>query len=433
VDIKSDLQPNRSSSIKLTKRYIDDLQPRDKRYDIWDADLRGFGLRIEPTGTKTFIVRYRAEGGGRSAPRRFMTLGRMGVLTPEQARGLAKKTLGFVAHGKDPAHELKLRRNEMTIADLIDRYAQTGCVVQRGKRRGTAMKAVTKRYTLARLRNHVLPLLGRKRVSDVRIPDIVRLSLDVAAGKTAIDKKQGARSRVIVKGGLGAARKVVRDLSAVFTFALSQEICIVNPCTDAPINKTDNTRKRYLKTAELKALGLALKCLEEEGANPKALNIIRLWVLTGCRRTEIESLRWEYVDFDLNRFCFKDSKTGESTRPLGLPTIDLLTSINKTDHSPFVFPSEHGDTYYQGTKKVFTKAMAKAGLSGVTPHVLRHTLGSTAASTGESLLITATLLGHSNVRSSQIYAHVQADPSSEAADRVTKKLAIALNKSEPGA
>ncbi len=123
-----------------------------------------------------------------------MVVGRFGVLTPEQARDKARKILGEVANGGDPALAQQNRRDEMTISELIDLYEREGCVYQRGKRRGTSMKDDTKRYTLARLQNHVVPLLGRKRISDVRIPDVVKFSADVTAGKTAKDQKLGAKA-----------------------------------------------------------------------------------------------------------------------------------------------------------------------------------------------------------------------------------------------
>ena len=211
MDTKIEQEPDPRTSVKLKKRAVDLAAPRSARYDLWDTELRGFGLRVATTGTKTFFVRYRAEGGGRKAPRRFMVVG-FGVLTPEQARDKARKILGEVANGGDPALAQQVRRGGMTNSELLDLYEQEGCVYQRGKRCGTPMKDATKRYTLARLQNHVAPLLGRKRISDVRIHDVLKLSADVTSGKTAKKQKLGARSRRIVKGGAGAARKVVRDL-----------------------------------------------------------------------------------------------------------------------------------------------------------------------------------------------------------------------------
>jgi integrase len=253
------------------------------------------------------------------------------------------------------------------------------------------MKARTKSYTMARLRHHVVPLLGHRRASEINAGDIETFVADVAAGKTASDEKVGPRKRVIVRGGAGAARKVVRDLSAVFSFASRNEIVVRNPCDTAAVRKTDNQNERFLTLEEVTRLGSALDELEQDGVNPKALNIARLWALTGCRRDEI-----------------------------------ALKSIDKYDDSDYVFPAERGDSHFQGTKTMWSRAIKKARLPGVTPHTLRHTMGSTATSTGEALALTGAILGHANPRSTAIYAHVQNDPSKRAANRVTKKIAAAL-------
>ncbi|EJK81628.1 Arm DNA-binding domain-containing protein [Rhizobium sp. AP16] len=108
------------SAVLLTKRVVDAAQPNRERYHVWDSELSGFDLRVGPTGVKTFILRYRADGGGRSATQRILTIGRFGSVTVEQARKLAKAKLGGVAAGEDPAGNLRARRREMTISALID-------------------------------------------------------------------------------------------------------------------------------------------------------------------------------------------------------------------------------------------------------------------------------------------------------------------------
>ena len=121
-----------------------------------------------------------------------------------------------------------------------------------------------------------------------------------------------------------------------------------------------------------------------------------------------------------------DSKTGKSIRPLGAAALALLKSIDKQDSSDFVFSAERGDGHHQGMKGVWSKAIEKAELPGVTPHTLRRTMGSTSISTGEALALTGAILGHANPRSTALYAHVQNDPSKRAANRVTKRIAAAL-------
>jgi integrase len=329
--------------------------------------------------------------------------------------------------------DLSAKRREMTVSALVDLYEEEGCVVQRGSRIGTPMKALTKKYTIARLRHHVVPLLGKRKISEVTGGDVESFAKQVTSGATAKDEKVGPRKRIIVKGGAGAARKVVRDLSAVFEFALRRTLVPSNPVLHASVRKTDNRRDRFLDLDEVKRLGGALDQLEREGVNPKAVNIARLWALTGCRRNEIAGLRWSEVDLDAGMLMLQDSKTGASRRPLGAAAVALLDSLRGADDvgPEFVFPAERGTGFYQGTKRVWAAAIKKANLPGVTPHVLRHTLGSAAASSGEALLMVGSLLGHKNARSTQIYAHITHDPARLAADRVSAPLAAALGVTPP--
>lgn len=416
----------KSSTTVLTKRIIDGSAPTDKRYDLWDSQVSGFGVRIGTSGVKTFLVRYRADGGGRTAPRRYVTVGRYGTLTVEQARKKAQQLLAAATVGEDPASQRDALRNEMRISGLIDLYEQEGCSIQRGIRQGEPMKERTKTYTLGRLRHHVVPLLGMKRVSEVQAGDIERFFRDVATGKTASDTKLGKRRRIVVRGGEGAARKVYRDLSAVFSFARRRSLVENNPCDKAVVKKTDNRRERFLSLAELRQLGEALDALEAEGTNKKALDITRLWVLTGCRRQEIAELKWTEIDFERGLLVLADTKTGRSIRPLANAALNLLRRIEKDEDSEFVFPTDGEEGFFQGTKKIWPKIVKKAGLDGVTPHTLRHTMGAMATSSGEALAMTGAILGHSNMRSTMIYAHVAMDPSKAAADRVGDQLAAAL-------
>lgn len=412
---------------RITNQAADAARPRESRYVIWDSELAGFGLRVAPTGVRSWIASYRA-GGGRKAPQRLMTLGTYPKVKAPKAREAARKVLAAAALGHDPAGDRAAKRREMTVTDLIDLYETEGCFVQRGIRQGEPMKATTKAYTMARLRHHVVPLLGPKRVSEVTESDVERFSRDIARGRTAKDEKVGKRKRIIVRGGDGAARKVVRDLSALFSFAQRQRIVPGNPVAAASVRKTDNRRERFLSLEEVKRLGAALETVEADGANPMAVNQARLWALTGCRRNEIAGLKWSEVDFGRGLLILGDTKTGRSIRPLGAAALTLLKtlSVEADKRAVFVFPAVRGNGFYVGTKRVWPIVTRKAKLEGVTPHTLRHTLGSAAASAGEALLMVGSILGHSNARSTQIYAHVAHDPARSAADRVTGPLADAL-------
>jgi integrase len=432
------------TSARLSKHVADGALPQAVRYTIWDDSLTGFGLRVTPTGSRSWVVKYRA-GGGRNAPVRWLTLGPFPKLSAQDARKEAARALSSAQLGHDPAGDASAKRREMTIGQLVNLYEEEGLVVQRGARIGSPMKPLTARYTMARLRHHVVPLLGSRRVTEVTEGDVETFARAVAKGATAKDEKGGKRSRIIVKGGEGAARKVVRDLSAVFAFAQRRRLVPANPVATASVRKTDNKRERFLSIAEVQRLGAALDELEVEGINRKAVDIARLWALTGCRRNEIASLRWSEIDFERGLLIFEDSKTGRSVRPLGAAAAALLESVRARSiaegerstqeahpgDSPYVFPAERGSGFYQGTKKVWPVAIKRANLPGVTPHVLRHSLGSAAASAGEALLMVGSLLGHSNVQSTARYAHVARDPARLAADRATAGIAAALGRSVP--
>ncbi|MCF8882699.1 site-specific integrase [Erythrobacter sp. SN021] len=415
-----------SSKVRLTKTIVDTAVPTAKRYAVWDSELAGFAVRIEPTGTKSFVVRYRADGGGRTAPQRYVTIGRFGNLTVEEARKKAKKVLGQIAVGEDPAAARNSKRVEMKVAALVDLYEAEGCYIQRGVRQGEPMKPLTKQYTIGRLRHHVVRLLGHKRITELTAGDTERFFRDVESGKSRKDEKVGPRKRILVRGGPGAARKVFRDLSAMYSFAVRRGLVEVNPCDKAVVRKTDGRRTRFLSLAEVRKLGEACDALEKEGLNSKALIITRLWILTGCRRQEIVELKWSEVDFERGLLTLADSKTGQSVRPLAGAAIGLLKGISRSYASDYVFPAECGEGYFQGTKKLWPKIVSKAGLTDVTPHTLRHTMGAIATSSGEALAMTGAILGHANMRSTMIYAHVDHDPMKAAADRVGIKIADAL-------
>ena len=285
-----------SKTKKLTKSVVDALTPTGKLFRLFDSEVKGFSVRVGPSGDKRWQLDYRPHPGGRDIPKKRLTIGAVSVLTPDEARARARATLAEIAKGNDPVADKIAARNEKTVADLIDLYEEKGSRILRGKRRGQPMKPRNKAYTINALRHHVVPLIGSKRVSKVTVADIDDMARAITAGKTAKDETIGPRRRIIVKGGPGAARRVLRCLSAVFTFAIDREIVSSNPVQKAPVDKIDNRRTRFLDLDEVRRLGEALDALEAEGVNTKAIDIVRLWALTGCRRDEIAGLKWSEVD-----------------------------------------------------------------------------------------------------------------------------------------
>ena len=154
---------------RLTKRFVDDLSaPAARELVVWDDDLPGFGVRVKQSGARSFLVQYR-NAHGRS---RRLTLGRYGLLTPDEARRLAKKTLADVAHGRDPAETRQADRRALTVAEICREYlekASAGLVISR---RGRAKKASTLAFDRGRVERHIVPLLGRRPIKDITSADI---------------------------------------------------------------------------------------------------------------------------------------------------------------------------------------------------------------------------------------------------------------------
>jgi len=156
-------------------------------------------------------------------------------------------------------------------------------------------------------------------------------------------------------------------------------------------------------------------------------------ILTGARRNEIASLRWEHVDIERKALRLPDSKTGAKVVPLGAPALDVLDSQTRKEGSPWVFPAARGTGYYLGVPSVWRKLVKAAGLKGVRLHDLRHGFASVAGADGSSLYLVGKVLGHTQAATTQRYAHLHLDPVRAVADRTSRKLASALMGGDKGA
>lgn len=425
---------------KLTKRVVDAAKPSAKPYRLWDSEVRGFGLKVTPAGSKTYIATYRA-GTGRKAPQREYTIGKHGTVTPEQAREEAQRVLSAVRLGADPQASRKALRAEMTVADLCDHYLAEGT--------GTK-KASTLATDRGRIDAHIKPLLGKRTISAVTSGDVERFMRDVAAGKTAKGPvKVGQRAVSHIRGGKGTASRTVGLLGGIFSYAVKHKLRADNPVRGVSRYK-DSKSERFLSAKELARLGEALAEAERDGRNRLGLAIIRLLATTGARKSEIEALRWQEVDFEISALRLRDSKTGAKLVPIGAPALAVLAELAKqaeADHaaavaeaeakggkaparSPYVFPAGRGAAgHWVGTGKLWTKVRSAAQLPDVRLHDLRHTFASLAigaAGGGNSLAMIGKLLGHADVKTTQRYAHLADDPVRQAAERIAAAAAAGL-------
>lgn len=407
---------------KLTKRFVDALKPVERDTLYRDSDLKGFALRAKPSGVRTWLVQYR-NAAGRT---RKLALGKVGVLTPEEARQRAAKALGEASGGEDPSADRHALRADLTIDELVERY------LAEGPQSRPAKKASSWATDASNLRRHAVPLLGRQQLAALTSDDIQKFQRDVTDGKTRMEEKTRKRGRAIVKGGPAAATRATVVLSAMLQWATARKFRADNPAKGIKLNKA-NKRERFLSGAELARLGEAFSKAELLGMNRKSLAILRLLVLTGARRNEIASLKWEHVDFERKAFRLPDSKTGAKVVPLGAPALAVLNGLTRKKGSPWVFPAATGNGHHVGMPRVWRKLKAMAGLKDVRMHDLRHGFASIAVADGSSLYLVGKVLGHSQAATTQRYAHLQLDPVRAVADRTSRKLAGALAGSGKGA
>jgi integrase len=330
--------------------------------------------------------------------------------------------LGLIADGTDPSELRADATKDISVATLCDVYLAEGCATKR------ASTVVTDRRNIER---HTKPLLGRRTIRSINRADVERFRQDIANGKTAVDVRTSARGRAIVAGGKGVATRTIATLGAMYSFAVERGLLRENPVRGIKPFKSA-PRERFLSVKELSRLGDVLLTAERDGLNPYAIIGIRLLVMTGCRKSEILTLRWENVDFDRGFLRLPISKTGAKVVPLGAPVLEILASVPRVEGSPFVLPSFKGNGHLVGLQKIWEKIRKRAGLEDVRIHDLRHSFASVAVAGGDSLYLVGKVLGHRQSNSTERYAHLHDDPLRAVADRAANKIAAAMKGETEG-
>jgi integrase len=289
---------------KLTKRTVDALEPEAKDYFVWDTLIAGFGVRIMPSGAKTYQAQYRK--GGRT---RRISLGRHGTLTVEQARLLAKEVLGDVAKGENPAEDIAQHRKAPTVAALCERFFQAH-VMERCKpsTQGEYRRAIDM---------FINPALGSFKLVDLERKDVAELHHKFRDKPYQANRTLGVLSKMFNLAEIWGLRP---DGS--------------NPCRHVPKYR-EHKRERYLSQAELQRLGNVLADAELNGTEtPHIIAAFRLLILTGCRLGEIQTLQWGFItDQGME---LPDTKTGARRIPLPSAARAVLSTLARVDGNPYV-------------------------------------------------------------------------------------------------
>lgn len=403
---------------KLSKRTVDAAEAQDKDYFIWDDALPGFGLRVFTTGKRSYVIQYRSMG----RTRRY-SIGLHGVWTPELARQEAKVQLGRVAKGENPSEERLLDHKAITIKQLCERYEadlRAGLILGKGDR---PKKASTISTDIGRIKRHLVPLLGTRRVKDLTKPDVIRALKDIMAGRTAINKKTKAlRGRAIVRGGPGTAARTIGLLGGVLTYAMDLGIITTNPAHGIRKPKY-NVRDRRLSEPEYRILGQILRGAIADGQYAMTAEIVWQLALTGCRRMEMIALAWNEVDADGSCLRLVDTKEGKSVRPIGLPVVEYLEKRREEAEGTYVFPGCGDDNAFGAFPNHWDKIFKGSELEGITAHVLRHSFASIANDLGFTEVTIAALVGHSKGTVTSKYIHTMDTALIMAADTISGYIA----------
>ena len=377
-----------TAHIKITKRMVDQLKADGADTFHWDADLPGFGVRVRGSGRKYYVVQYRADGRVRR-----ITLGRHGAVPTETARRRAMAAISEAKGGGDPAATRDERRRAVTMKQLgkrfLEEYVSNHCKPSTAYEYGRSVKVF------------IDPRIGRRKVRDIKRSDIAELHHELRETPYQANRTLGVLSKMFSQAEVWGLR---RDGS--------------NPCLHVKRYKEEK-RERFLNAKEFSRLGQVLDEILRDGSETRsAVVAFRLLMLTGCRLSEIQKLRWKHVDLEAGELHLPDTKTGGRAVPLAPSAVRLLETLPRDEDNPWVIAGKKPDSHLTDLQHPWRRIRARADLEDVRIHDLRHSFASRALALGEGLPMIGKLLGHTQVQTTARYAHLARDTVKASAARI---------------
>ncbi|MFI4976964.1 MAG: tyrosine-type recombinase/integrase [Caulobacterales bacterium] len=399
----------------LSDAFVGRLQPiAGVRYRVWDLALKGFNVWVQPSGRRTWCLHYR-----RGAKSRWYVIGAQGEpWSAEAARNEASRILAAVERGEDPhAEKQRKRRKAFTVSKLIDLYLRDGPASRLGKREHS-WKIDRSCFT-----RHIRPLIGALAVGDVRRSNVSRMVKAIWDGETAQTVKTRRQGIANVRGGLEAARRSLCSTQGMFTWAIEQEIIAVHPARGIRLPRA-NMRDRHLSHEEAKRLFETLSDMEGAGElSPRFGDIVRLLLLTGARKMEIQALRWGEVDLKARQLVLPAERTKSGAhsggRRIPLSSHALAVIARQERLGDYVFPAARAGVskFTTGLQKAWSDIRDRAGLDEVHMHDLRHSFATFALTNNESIYAISRVLGHASTRSTERYLHIDGDKAGALSER----------------
>ncbi len=370
---------NIMATAHLSQRSVDSLKPRKSAYDVRDRDLKGFGVRTYPSGAKRYFIDSQHQGR-----RVWKIVGQAGSIGVDEARDRARARLAAIRGGSAEGDAAPPETPFETVAEeVFRRYARN-------------WKPSTLRVNLAYYRKQILPWFEGRPIAGISRHDVQRWFSSLRHTPVAADRSAPVLS-------------VIMRQAEVYGYRPEG----TNPCAGIKRYRRQG-RERFLSAVEVRRLGELLA--RHEPDRPKIVAIIRLLLLTGCRKSEIVSLRWRY--YREGRLFLPDSKTGPRTVWLSSAARAILDGLPRKSAWIFPSPLTKGCLNTMNVGDTWSRLRAEAGLSDVRLHDLRHTYASIAMAQGETVLTIGRLLGHRNPETTLKYIHLSDAMVREAADTV---------------
>jgi integrase len=405
-----------------TKTAVDALKPRAAApgqatfaaaYDVYFVAPRGLQVRVYPSGTKVFALRYRDPAGGNPPRYRRLILGTYGEITIQQAVERAVQARQRLAAGETPHQDKADRAKIPTVAQLITDYVAD---LRRTKKPRHADE--TERLLL----KNVPESISKELVSTITPRDLQQLHASLAAHPVT-------------------ANRTITACSGMFRYAIRRGDISSNPASAVTLTPEMSREVEPLTDAQVAALGNALTAAHEAGEAWQAIALIRFLFFTGCRRSEAEGLQWKEIDTERARVVFVTSKgtrrgtRGTDKRPLGATVLTLLEEINATQRaagtlSRYVFPkADDLSRPFVNLDRVWQRIRTAAGLPSLRLHDLRHDVASDYGMRYPAAVVKG-MAGHATLTSTSKYIHAKDDPMMRAANTVTEDRAHRLANSK---
>lgn len=389
--------------VTLNEKIVKSAEIKDKIYYIWDNKIIGFGLKVIPNGKKKYVFRYLTYYGGRNAKQRWFLFGNSNIYSCAEARRIATGLAKDVIAGKDPQGIKEEARKSETLADFWeifnDRYI---CLKENAD--------AYRKTNLSIWKNLIVPYLGNEQLKNITTNDVAKLHAKHC------DRKYFANR------GLSLLH-LMFNLMEAWDYRPKHS----NPC-DSIKKYKEFSRIRYLSDKELKIFFKEILYLEKrKPAFLYAINAIKLLFLTGARKNEILTCKWEYVDFEKRFICLPRSKTGEKIIYLNAAALKLLKNLyNKPECkcSPYIIKNRFFTGHLVHIEHIWKLILKNTGITDFRIHDIRHTIASFLLSKGHSLSEIACILGHKSIMMSQKYAHLSqknAINTSETISKILKK------------